>query len=144
MDKITSETRSRNMSRIRSKNTTPELKLRKLLYSQGYRYRIYYPLKGKPDIVFPKKKIAVFVNGCFWHGHGCKVDHVSKSNSAYWTSKITKNKERDKEVNEFLTKEDWKVITVWECEVKEWVNDLEGSSSYNLLKYRLISPNSSW
>jgi DNA mismatch endonuclease (patch repair protein) len=127
MDKITTEARSRNMARIRAKNTDPELKIRRLLYSQGFRYRIHHPLKGKPDIVFPKKKIAIFVNGCFWHGHGCKVDHVSKSNPAYWTDKIARNKERDKEVYKFLTKEGWKVITIWECE------DISKLSIFNIL-----------
>lgn len=132
MDKITSEARSRNMSRIKAKNTNPELKVRRILYSQGYRYRIHYPLKGKPDIVFPKKKIAVFVNGCFWHGHGCKVDHISRTNSSYWNSKIAKNKRRDKQINRFLKALGWNVITLWECDIEQnpinWVeqNLLQG------------------
>jgi DNA mismatch endonuclease, patch repair protein len=116
MDKITSEARSRNMSKIKAKNTKPELKVRSILYSQGYRYRIHYPLEGKPDIVFPKKKVAIFVNGCFWHGHGCKIDHVSKSNSEFWLNKISNNKERDKKINQNLTNEGWKVLTIWECD----------------------------
>ncbi len=119
MDKITTEVRSRNMSKIKAKDTLPELKIRKLLYSKGYRYRIHYPLKGKPDIVFPKKKIAVFVNGCFWHGHGCKVDHISKTNSSYWNSKIAKNMNRDIQTNGFLKALGWKVITLWECEIEQ-------------------------
>jgi len=118
MDKITSEARSRNMSKIRAKNTLPELKVRRYLYSKGYRYRIHYSLKGKPDIVFPKKKIAIFINGCFWHGHGCKIDHVSKSNSIFWNNKIENNKERDKKVIKFLTNSGWNVIILWECEVE--------------------------
>lgn len=118
MDKIDAKTRSKNMSRIKSTNTNPELKVRKLLYSKGFRYRIHYPLKGKPDIVFPKKRIALFINGCFWHGHGCKIDHVPKSNSPFWISKIEKNRSRDKEVNKLLTKEGWKIITLWECEIE--------------------------
>src|SRR3989344_1575669 len=98
MDKIDAATRSRNMARIKAKNTKPELLLRKLLFSSGYRYRLHYRLKGKPDIVFPKKKVAIFVNGCFWHGHGCKVDHISKSNTDFWIQKIDKNRNRDIEV----------------------------------------------
>lgn len=119
MDKITTEARSRNMSKIKAKDTLPELKIRKLLYSKGYRYRIHYPLKGKPDIVFPKKKIAVFVNGCFWHGHGCKVDHIPKTNSSYWNRKIAKNKKRDIQINGFLKALGWNVITLWECEIEQ-------------------------
>lgn len=119
MDKINSEARSRNMSRIRSKNTDPEIKLRKHLYSQGYRYRIHYSLQGKPDIVFPKQKIAIFVHGCYWHGHGCKVDHIPKSNTEFWNNKITKNKERDKVTKKVLTKSGWKVLIIWECKILE-------------------------
>lgn len=119
MDKINSEARSRNMSRIKSKNTDPELKLRRHLYSQGYRYRIHCSLKGKPDIVFPKQKIVIFVHGCYWHGHGCKVDHIPKSNTEFWNNKIAKNKERDKVTKKVLTKSGWKVLTIWECKILE-------------------------
>lgn len=119
MDKITAEVRSWNMSKIKAKDTIPELKIRKLLYSKGYRYRIHYPLKGKPDIVFPKKKIAIFVNGCFWHGHGCKVDHISRTNSSYWNSKIAKNKKRDIQINKFLKAVGWNVVTLWECDIEQ-------------------------
>lgn len=117
MDKISAKARSKNMSRIKSKNTKPELILRKYLYGLGKRYRLHYPLPGKPDITFPSKKIAVFVNGCFWHGHGCKVDHLPKSNTKFWTEKIIKNKERDFKVKNKLKKLGWKVIVVWECEL---------------------------
>lgn len=119
MDKITPEARSRNMSRIKSKNTKPELILRKLLFSKGFRYRIHYPLPGKPDIVFPKKKIAIFVNGCFWHGHGCKNDHISKTNSNSWKEKIKNNKKRDLKALNLLKKEKWKTLTLWECGISE-------------------------
>lgn len=117
MDKITTEARSRNMSKIKAKNTKPELKIRQILYSQGYKYRIHYPLKGKPDIVFTKKKVAVFINGCFWHGHGCKLDHVSKSNSEFWDNKIKRNKNRDKLIQKTLKSEGWKIFVIWECEL---------------------------
>ena len=117
MDKVTPEVRSRNMSRIRSKNTSPELILRKLLFSKGYRFRIHYKLPGKPDIVFPKKKIAIFVHGCFWHGHGCKIDHLSKTNSEFWNVKIKNNKARDRKVVSLLRNEGWKVLIFWECKL---------------------------
>lgn len=117
MDKITPEIRSRNMSRIRSKNTKPELALRRMLFSKGYRYRIHYPLPGKPDIVFPSKKIAIFVNGCFWHGHGCKLDHISKTNSKFWNEKIKSNKKRDQINQDLIKNKRWKVIVIWECSV---------------------------
>lgn len=106
------------MALIKSKNTKPELMLRKALYKLGYRYRIHYPLIGKPDIVFPSKKMALFVHGCFWHGHGCKNDHIPKSNKKFWHSKIEINKKRDFNVMESLTKLGWKTIIIWECEVK--------------------------
>lgn len=119
MDKISIDIRSRNMARIKAKNTKPELTVRKLLTSKNYRYRIHYQLHGKPDIVFPKYKIAVFVHGCYWHGHGCKVDHVAKSNTDFWSSKIIRNKERDKQNKDSLIKEGWKVLTIWECDIRK-------------------------
>lgn len=118
MDTISKSERSRNMSRIKSKNTGPELKLRKLLASRGFRYRVHSPLLGKPDIVFPSKRLAIFINGCFWHGHGCKVDHKSKSNELFWTTKIIKNKLRDKKNIELLKKDGWKSLVIWECELE--------------------------
>jgi DNA mismatch endonuclease, patch repair protein len=90
MDKVSKETRSRNMSLIRAKNTKPELLVRKALHKLGLRYRIHYPLLGKPDIAFPSKKLTIFIHGCFWHGHGCKFDHKPKSNKLFWSSKIIK------------------------------------------------------
>jgi DNA mismatch endonuclease (patch repair protein) len=119
MDKIDAKTRSQNMANIKAKNTKPELLLRKSLFKKGYRYRTHYPLKGKPDIVFVKKKLAIFVNGCFWHGHGCKVDHVSKSNVNFWSKKITNNKKRDGKVRKVLSKDGWKIIVVWECDIRD-------------------------
>lgn len=118
MDKISAEARSRNMSHIGGKNTTPEIFVRKSLSSLGLRYRIHYPLVGKPDIAFPTKKATVFIHGCFWHGHGCKNDHIPKSNSKYWHSKIETNKKRDKNVRKLLIKMGWKVFIIWECRVR--------------------------
>ena len=119
---MTKEQRSKNMSHIRSKDTSIELKVRKYLFSLGYRYRVNYKkLPGKPDIVFTKKKIAIFIHGCYWHGHNCnsRYAHISKSNTNYWNTKIQRNQERDKRNIEQLEKDGWKVIVLWECEIKD-------------------------
>lgn len=132
-DRITKEQRSKNMSHIRSKDTSIELKVRKYLFSLGYRYRVNYKkLPGKPDIVFTKKKIAIFIHGCYWHGHNCnsRYAHVSKSNTDYWNTKIQRNQERDKINIEQLEKDGWKVIVLWECEIKENFGSIQG----NLIK----------
>ncbi len=118
-DTITPEKRSWNMSQIRSENTKPEEFVRKYLYNAGFRYRKNdkrYP--GKPDIVLPKYRTVVFVNGCFWHAHDCKRAHLPKSNLSYWAPKIERNKERDEENQKKLKADGWKVIVVWECELK--------------------------
>ena len=119
MDKITTKHRSWNMSRIRCRDTRPELKVRKYLHSRGYRYRINYKITGRPDIVFPNRKIAIFVHGCFWHRHGCKNSVIPKTNTAFWKRKLVSNVLRDEQVRERLRTEDWKVLTVWECEVEK-------------------------
>lgn len=121
MDRINKEQRSQNMSRIRSKDTTVEVLVRKALYSRGIRYRKNYrKLPGSPDIVVTSKKIAIFINGCFWHGHsGCKYFRIPKSNTEYWTNKINHNINRDQTKITELLHLGWRVIIVWECEVKE-------------------------
>lgn len=121
MDIWDKQKRTDVMSRIRSKDTKPEIMLRKSLFAQGFRYRINYKkLPGKPDIVLPKYKTVIFVNGCFWHGHeNCKIAHIPKSNIAFWKKKISKNKERDLENNIKITQLGWKVITIWECEISK-------------------------
>ena len=114
------KTRSFNMSRIRNKNTKPEEIVRKYLFTHGLRYRKNdkrYP--GKPDIVLPKYKTVIFVNGCFWHKHeGCRYFVVPKSNTEFWMNKINRNAERDAENTKKLIDMGWKVVTVWECELK--------------------------
>lgn len=119
-DVHTPEQRSRNMSAIRSKNTKPEEIVRKYLFSQGFRYRKNDPrLPGKPDIVLPKYKTVVFVNGCFWHAHeDCKYFVWPKNNSEFWKEKISGNVERDNRNNAELENNGWHVITIWECELK--------------------------
>ncbi len=116
-DTLTKEQRRRCMSQIRSKNTKPEVLVRKELFRRGYRYRINVSkLPGKPDIVLPKYKTAIFVNGCFWHGHeGCKHFVLPKSNVEYWEAKIRGNQQRDSVAVKMLQDTGWNVITIWEC-----------------------------
>lgn len=117
--------RSYNMSRIRSINTKPEVVVRKYLFSKGLRYRKNdkrFP--GKPDIVLPKYKVIVFVHGCFWHAHkGCPDYVLPKSNKHYWHTKLKRNSIRDAENINQLSNEGWRVIIVWECELKKAVRD---------------------
>lgn len=119
-DNHTKEVRSRNMSRIRSTNTKPEEKVRKYLFSKGFRYRKNVrSLPGCPDIVLPKYRSVIFVNGCFWHKHDCPRFVWPSSNQEYWIPKITRNVERDERNQETLKEMGWQVITVWECELKK-------------------------
>ena len=115
-DVHTPEKRSYNMSRIRSKDTKPEEKVRKYLFAQGFRYRKNVrSLPGCPDIVLPKYKTVIFVQGCFWHMHDCGRFHWPASNQEYWEPKIKRNVERDKANQEALRKAGWKVLVVWVC-----------------------------
>lgn len=120
-DVHTPEQRSYNMSRIHGKNTKPEELVRKYLFAQGFRYRKNdVRLPGKPDIVLPKYKTVIFVNGCFWHGHeGCKYFVWPKSNEQFWRNKIEGNISRDQRNIMHLNESGWKVIVIWECELKK-------------------------
>lgn len=119
-DVLTPGQRSHNMSRIRSKNTKPEEIVCKYLFSKGFRYRKNDPrLPGKPDIVLPKYRTVIFVNGCFWHKHdGCKYFVWPKNNAAFWKEKLEKNVERDEKNYKQLVHAGWNIIIVWECELK--------------------------
>lgn len=119
-DVMTPKQRSRCMAAIKGKDTKPELIVRKYLFSRGLRFRIQVrKLPGNPDIVLPKYKTAVFVNGCFWHGHeGCKYFRLPKSNVEFWREKIERNIERDRDTIQALLDLGWKVIRVWECELR--------------------------
>jgi DNA mismatch endonuclease (patch repair protein) len=112
--------RSFNMSRIKGKDTKPEMLVRRWLHAHGYRYRLHdKKLPGKPDIVLPKYRILILVHGCFWHGHtGCKYYVVPKTNTDWWLNKINTNKANDTKAVKALKKDSWKIITVWECELK--------------------------
>lgn len=120
-DTLSPSARSERMGRIRSKNTQPELILRKLLRKIGFAgYRLHrVDLPGKPDIAFIGKKKAIFVHGCFWHQHGCGKYKMPKSRNNYWLTKLAKNIERDKENIEKLQTAGWSVLTIWECEIKD-------------------------
>ena len=119
-DVLTPEQRHINMAAIHSTSTKPELILRHALWNQGFRYRINDKrLPGKPDIVLPKYRTAIFIHGCFWHGHkGCKNYTIPKTNTEFWTAKITKNQERDQGDWRQLEAKGWNVIIVWECELE--------------------------
>ncbi len=119
-DKLTKEHRSWNMSRIKGKDTSIEVLVRKALFRDGFRFRKNVKqLPGKPDIVLSKYKTVIFVHGCFWHGHTCKEAHIPKSNSEFWLNKITRNVDNDKKHTEQLTSLGWHVITVWECQIEK-------------------------
>ena len=121
-----SERRSRNMSAIKSKNTKPEIAVRKLLHSMGYRFRLHRKdLPGSPDIVLPKYKTVIFVHGCFWHRHqNCKYASTPKTRQEFWNKKFNENINRDKINQENLSSKGWKIIIVWECEIKDQDFDL--------------------
>lgn len=121
------ETRSALMSRVRDRNTKPEMVVRKQLFGSGLRYRLHRnDLPGKPDIVLPTKKVCIFVNGCFWHQHsGCKNAKRPSTNTVFWNDKLDKNKKRDNSNLKKLVKLGWTVIVIWECEVKQGVDFLK-------------------
>lgn len=118
MDKLTPEQRSRTMSRIRSRNTKPELLVRRYLYAHGFRYRVNVKtLPGTPDIALRKYHTAIFINGCFWHGHSCLNGKRPKTNTEFWVRKILRNQERDEEVRVKLRQLGWRTMVIWECQL---------------------------
>jgi|TARA_B100000959_G_C14628545_1_gene479305 DNA mismatch endonuclease (patch repair protein) len=120
MDSISKTQRSNNMFSIKSKNTKPELVIRKLLHAKGYRFKIHdKKLPGKPDIVMPKHKVVVNVHGCYWHYHGCNRSNIPKTHTQYWIDKLEGNKKRDFINKKKLEKLGFKVIELWECTLKK-------------------------
>lgn len=118
-DVVDVATRSRMMSKIRGKNTSPELLVRKSLHTRGFRFRIHVKhLPGKPDLVLPKYKAVVFVHGCFWHGHNCRYFKVPQTRSEFWLEKIGKNRDPDERQVAALRAAGWRVLIVWECAVR--------------------------
>lgn len=112
--------RSEMMAAIRSKNTEPEMLVRRLVHGMGYRYRLHRPdLPGKPDLVFPSKRKIIFVHGCFWHQHGCILSHLPKSNASYWVPKLERNRSRDVHNRRKLRKQGWRILVIWECRLRD-------------------------
>jgi len=119
-DFVSSEKRSKIMRGVKQSNTKPELLVRRAIHAKGYRFRLHKKdLPGKPDIVLPKYKLAIFVNGCFWHQHeGCKEGRIPASNVDYWEPKLRRNVERDREKSAALISLGWQVAVIWECEIR--------------------------
>lgn len=119
-DTLTPAQRSERMSRVRGKNTAPEMKLRRLIHGIGYRYRLHVgDLPGKPDLVFPSRHAVIFMHGCFWHRHAnCKLARLPKSKLDFWETKLEENRQRDLRYRERLMAMGWRVLIVWECELQ--------------------------
>jgi DNA mismatch endonuclease, patch repair protein len=118
-DTVTKSERSRIMAAVKSKDTTPEMIVRRLVHAMGYRYRLHVgTLPGKPDLVFPRLRKVIFVSGCFWHMHGCGRCRIPSSRRAYWIKKLELNAARDKRVQRALRNAGWRVPVVWECETQ--------------------------
>lgn len=119
-DKLSTADRSHRMSLVKSSNTKPELVIRKLAFSLGFRYKLFdKSLPGKPDLVFKARKKVIFVNGCFWHAHDCGKYVFPKTRLTFWIPKIAKNIERDQNVINKLNETGWKSLIIWECEIKD-------------------------
>ena len=130
------KTRSYNMSRIRGKNTQPELIVRKFLFSKGLRYKLHDSnLPGKPDIVMPKHKKIILIHGCFWHGHeGCRYFVIPKTRTEWWVSKIRRNKETDLKTIDALQKMGWSIKIIWECELNSPVKEKTLNETFEFIK----------
>ncbi len=119
VDNTDPATRSAVMSRIRSRDTKPEMTVRRALHAAGLRYQLHRKeLPGRPDLVFPSRRVALFVHGCFWHQHGCRLSHAPASRLEYWGPKLRRNKERDTDNAAALAAAGWTVVQVWECETR--------------------------
>lgn len=139
MDTMTKEQRHRNMSHIKSKNTSLEILVRKRLFRDGFRYRINVSnLPGKPDIVLPKYHTVIFVNGCFWHRHNCKLDTMPKTHTDFWKRKFEQNVKNDLANHKKLRNLGWHVIILWECEIKEDFEQLIKMIENEMKQYYMI------
>jgi len=120
MDTLSRSERSERMARIRGRDTKPELLVRRLVHRCGFRYRLHRKmLPGKPDLVFPSRKKVIFVHGCFWHSHGCRISHTPKSNADYWGPKLERNVLRDQRNIQALRAAGWSSFVIWECETDD-------------------------
>lgn len=143
VDIVDTAVRSRMMASIKSRNTKPEMQVRRFLHSEGFRYRLHPSgLPGKPDIVLPRYKVAIFVHGCFWHRHeGCKYATTPDQNNEKWQDKFRKNVERDKKQVTGLLNEGWKVIVIWECSLRasghdlSWITALIREGKFNYIEW---------
>lgn len=143
VDHVSPQKRSAIMARVKTKNTGPELVVRKMLHRLGYRYRLHRrDLPGSPDIVFVQPKFAIFVNGCFWHGHNCRYGRLPKSKLSYWRPKIKANRTRDVLKRRELRKQGWAFLVVWECELKKPEKTLDKIVQFLRERYReVLLPN---
>jgi DNA mismatch endonuclease, patch repair protein len=137
MDIKTKEERSRNMAKIRAKNTKPEMFIRSALHRLNFRYRINYKdIKGHPDLYFTKRKVAIFIHGCYWHRHeDCKFAYIPKTNTDFWNAKFSSNKERDRDVMNSLNSEGIRTLIIWECSVDKMIKD---TAMRNYLLSRIV------
>lgn len=121
MTETPEELRSRTMRAVKGENTTPEMRIRRVIHSMGYRYRLHRKdLPGKPDLVFPRRRKIIFIHGCFWHGHDCRRGaRMPKANRDYWERKISRNRARDADHRTALQQAGWRVLIIWECQLKE-------------------------
>jgi DNA mismatch endonuclease Vsr len=120
VDHLTPAARTELMSRIKSRDTRPELMVRSIIHRLGYRFRLHRKdLPGTPDLVFPSRHKVIFVHGCFWHGHTCKRGKRPTTNATFWGDKISQNRKRDRRVATLLTNEGWQVMAVWQCEISD-------------------------
>lgn len=127
MDVLTLEQRRRNMSLIRSKDTSPEMLIRKGLHASGFRFRLHQrQLPGRPDLVLARYRTALFINGCFWHSHGCHISRIPDTRQDYWKPKLARNAQRDRDAFEALQAAGWRVIREWECALRRRTRLPEG------------------
>lgn len=125
VDKVTPAQRSSMMAAVKNKNTQPEITVRKRMFAAGFRYRLHVRKRSStPDLIFPRYRVAVFVHGCFWHGHDCPRGKLPATNRKFWKNKISKNIERDSLAVKDLHGDGWKVVIVWSCQIEEGIKNL--------------------
>lgn len=123
VDRLSPELRSALMRRVKGRDTAPELAVRRMLHRMGFRFRLHRrDLPGTPDLVLPRHKTVIFVHGCFWHSHGCKIGRAPKSKLAYWEAKLDENRRRDARNSDRLVSLGWRVVTIWGCETRDLEN----------------------